>query len=526
MIFDFVIRGVMDKTEKIDTSYVDISNLEIPDVIIHLIPADFAIAHRCLPIRKKGKVLDVIVPDPSDIYLLSDIRFITGCEIEPYTTSEKILGETIARHYGRGADLSTIMEDITKAKDVELVEADRDEAVASELLAQAEEAPVVRYVNTLIREGIVRSASDIHIEPYDKFLRTRIRIDGKLNELPSPPWKLHRAIISRVKVMANLDLAERRIPQDGRILVKYQGRRVDLRVSTTPTIYGEKVVVRILDKAATPLEIENLGMDGTALKRFIETIKLPYGLLLVTGPTGSGKTTTLYSALNSINRPDINIMTAEDPVEFDFVGVNQVAIREKIGLRFTNILRAFLRQDPDVIMVGEIRDKETADIAIRASLTGHLVLSTLHTNDAPSAITRLEDMDVEPYLIASSLELVVAQRLIRRICEKCKEKVEISKDALKGTGLDPSTFDKTTFYKGKGCSYCNNTGYKGREGIFEVLSVSPTIREMVIDNKPLDIIRDTAKKEGMLTLGESAIEKLKMGVTTIDEVIQLIRGQK
>ena len=284
--------------------------------------------------------------------------------------------------------------------------------------------------------------------------------------------------------------------------------------------------MRILDKAATPLEIENLGMDGTALKRFIETIKLPYGLLLVTGPTGSGKTTTLYSALNSINRPDINIMTAEDPVEFDFVGVNQVAIREKIGLRFTNILRAFLRQDPDVIMVGEIRDKETADIAIRASLTGHLVLSTLHTNDAPSAITRLEDMDVEPYLIASSLELVVAQRLIRRICEKCKEKIEITKDVLKGTGLDPSTFDKTTFYKGKGCSYCNDTGYKGREGIFEVLSVSPTIREMVIDNKPLDIIRDTAKKEGMLTLGESAIEKLKMGVTTIDEVIQLIRGQK
>lgn len=506
-------------------SYINISDYEVPDSLLNLIPADFVRTHRCIPIRKRGRMLDVVVADPSDVRLLSDLRFITGYEIEPYTTSQKDLDDAIARHYGEADSLATIVGDMTKNKELEFVRAEKKEAVASELLAQAEEAPVIRYANGLIREAIAKSASDIHIEPYEKSLRMRIRLDGKLHELPSPSWKLRRAITSRIKVMANLDLAEHRVPQDGRILVKYQGRTVDLRVSTTPTIYGEKVVMRILDKSAVSLDIEKLGMDERAVKNFEETINLPYGLLLVTGPTGSGKTTTLYSALTRINRPDINIMTIEDPVEFDFPGINQVTIKEKIGLTFASTLRSFLRQDPDVIMVGEVRDKETADIAIRASLTGHLVLSTLHTNDAPSAITRLQDMGVEPYLIASSLVLVMAQRLVRRICEKCKEKIKISKDILKKVGLDPSIFNETVFYKGKGCSRCSNTGYKGREGVFEVMSVSPAIREMIVEGKSLDMIRDTARKEGMFTLREAAIEKLKAGLTTLDEVVQLTREQ-
>lgn len=514
------------KINEASAPYIDISDYEVPDNILNLILADFARTRRCIPIRKRGRMLDVIVSDPSDVSLLSDLRFITGCEIQPYVTSKKILDEAIARHYGEVESLATVTEDIIKSKELEFVEAEEEEAVASELLAQAEDPPVVRYVNSLIREGIAKFASDLHIEPYKKSLRMRIRIDGKLHDLPSPSWKLRRAITSRIKVMANLDLAEHRVPQDGRILVKYQGSTVDLRISTTPTIYGEKVVIRILDKSAVPLDMEKLGMDKRALKNFEEAINMPHGLLLVTGPTGSGKTTTLYSALTRINRPDINIMTIEDPVEFDFPGVNQISIREKIGLTFANALRSFMRQDPDVIMVGEIRDEETADIAIRASLTGHLVLSTLHTNDAPSAITRLQDIGVEPYLIASSLTLVMAQRLVRKICEKCKEEVKVSEDILKKAGLDPSVFNETVFYKGKGCPRCNNTGYKGREGIFEVLSVSSTIRKMITEGKPLDMIRNAAKKEGLLTLREVAIEKLKAGLTTLDEVIQLTKEQR
>lgn len=513
------------KTEKIIKSNVDISELKVSDSLLSLIPVDFVRTHRCIPIRKKGRRLDVVVTDSFDPRLSSDLRFITGYEIKLYTTSQKDIDDAITRHYGEVDSLATIVGDMTKDEELELVGEEKKETFASELLAQAEEAPVIRYVNGLIREAIGKSASDIHIESYEKFMRMRIRLDGKLQELSAPSLKLRRAITSRIKVMANLDLAEHRIPQDGRIIVKYTGRRVDLRVSTTPTIYGEKVVMRILDKSAVPLDIKKFGMSERSLKSFEETINLPYGLLLVTGPTGSGKTTTLYSALTRINRPDINIMTIEDPVEFDFPGINQVTIKENIGLTFASTLRSFLRQDPDVIMVGEVRDKETADIAIRASLTGHLVLSTLHTNDAPSAITRLQDMGIESYLIASSLALVMAQRLVRRICKKCKEETKISKDTLKNVGLDPSIFDSTVFYKGKGCSLCNNTGYKGREGIFEVMSVSTAIREMIVMGKPLNIIRDTAKKEGMLTLREAVIEKLKAGLTTLDEVVQLTREQ-
>ncbi|MCK4595764.1 Flp pilus assembly complex ATPase component TadA, partial [candidate division WOR-3 bacterium] len=328
-----------ENSKEISSSIVDISEIKIPEDIISLIPSDFARARRCLPIKKRGRVLDVVVNDPSDTLLLTDLRFITGYEIEPFTAKQKDFDDAITRYYGEVESISSIISDLTKNSELELVETDKEDQGAEDLLVLSEEAPVVRYVNSLIREAILKAASDIHIEPYESFIRARIRIDGKLLELPSPPWRLRRAISSRVKVMANLDLAEHRIPQDGRIMVKYQGRTVDLRVSTTPTIYGEKVVMRILDKAAVPLDMESLGMDETVLQRFKETIDLPYGLMLVTGPTGSGKTTTLYSALTRINRPDINIMTIEDPVEFDFPGVNQVAIREKIGLTFAYALR-------------------------------------------------------------------------------------------------------------------------------------------------------------------------------------------
>ena len=512
-----------ENSKEISSSIVDISEIKIPEDIISLIPSDFARARRCLPIKKRGRVLDVVVNDPSDTLLLTDLRFITGYEIEPFTAKQKDFDDAITRYYGEVESISSIISDLTKNSELELVETDKEDQGAEDLLVLSEEAPVVRYVNSLIREAILKTASDIHIEPYESFIRARIRIDGKLLELPSPPWRLRRAISSRVKVMANLDLAEHRIPQDGRIMVKYQGRTVDLRVSTTPTIYGEKVVMRILDKAAVPLDMESLGMDETVLQRFKETIDLPYGLMLVTGPTGSGKTTTLYSALTRINRPDINIMTIEDPVEFDFPGVNQVAIREKIGLTFAYALRSFLRQDPDVIMVGEIRDKETADIAIKASLTGHLVLSTLHTNDAPSAITRLQDMGLESYLISSSLVLVMAQRLLRKICEKCKEEVEISMDIIDKAGIDTSLFNRNVFYKGKGCPYCNNTGYKGREGIYEIMYVSPLMREMIVQRKSIDELRELAKKDGMITLRDAAIDKFKNGLTTLDEVVRVTK---
>ncbi len=514
------------ETKETNTPSIDVGELKIPSRLIDLIPGDFARMRKCLPVRKRGRVLNVVVADPSDNQLLSDLKFITGCEIEPYIAGQKDLLDAISRHYGEVESMSTIISDFTKSSDLELIEREEENQVAEDLLVQAGEAPVVRYVNSLIREAVSKSASDIHIEPYESFIRARIRLDGKLHELPAPPWKMRRAISSRVKVMSNLDLAERRIPQDGRIMVKFRGRTIDLRVSTIPTIYGEKVVMRLLDKSAVPLDLAKLGMDEGALNKFEEVINLPYGLLLVTGPTGSGKTTTLYSALTRINRPDINIMTAEDPVEFDFPGINQVAVREKIGLTFANVLRSFLRQDPDVIMVGEVRDKETADIAIRASLTGHLVLSTLHTNDAPSAVTRLHDMGVEPYLISSSLVLVMAQRLVRKICEKCKEEFEIPKEILMKAGLDPSDLDGVTFYKGKGCPYCSNTGYKGRKGVFEVMYVSPEIRNMIVKGEALDTIREKAREDGMFTLREAAVGKFKEGVTTLEEVVRITKEQQ
>lgn len=385
-------------SEKFNVPQVDISDHKIPDRLINLIPRDFAAKHKCIPFKKMGKTLQVVIADPANISVLDDLKFMTGYEIEALTTREASLESAIERYYGDSQSLAQIMEDM-REEELELVEDKEEEIDLLKLHKAVQEAPVVRFVDSLIADAVRKGASDIHIEPYESFLRVRIRIDGVLYELPTPPARLKNAIISRVKVMASLDLAERRVPQDGHIKMKLSAKTIDLRVSTLPTIYGEKVVMRILDRTAISLDLEKLGFEKQGLKGFLTAIQAPYGLVLVTGPTGSGKTTTLYSALSRINTPKTNIMTAEDPVEYNFAGINQLQVKENIGLTFSVALRAFLRQDPDIIMVGEIRDLETAHIAIRAALTGHLVLSTLHTNDAPSSISRILDMGVEPFLI-------------------------------------------------------------------------------------------------------------------------------
>lgn len=498
---------------------VDLSGLEISEDTVKLIPYEFSQKSFCIPIKRRGKILQVAMANPTDGTLLDDIKFITGYEVEPFITSRNQIRGIMDKFY-KVEDLSGIMEDM-KIEELEVIEeAEEEETDLAQLRTAIEDAPVVRYVNSLIVGCIQKAASDIHIEPYERLLRVRSRIDGVLYEEPVPPFKLKNAIISRVKVMANLDLAERRVPQDGRIKMKLRDREVDLRVSSMPTIYGEKIVMRILDKTALSVDLEKLGFDKGELDKFLRAIQSPYGLILVTGPTGSGKTTTLYSALSRINTPDTNILTVEDPVEYNFIGINQVHVRDKIGLSFASALRAFLRQDPDIIMVGEVRDKETASIAIRAALTGHLVLSTLHTNDASSAISRLLDMGVEPFLITSSLTLIIAQRLIRKICLHCKEPTTVHPEALKEAGIEASEIGNMTPYQGKGCSKCNN-GYRGREAIFEVLAVSPKIKDLTLSRHSVTEIKEVAKEEGMLTLREAALSKFKKGTTTFEEVVRV-----
>jgi type IV pilus assembly protein PilB len=391
----------------------------------------------------------------------------------------------------------------------------------SDLRQAVEEAPVVKLVNLILAEAIKKGASDIHTEPYEKTFRVRFRIDGVLYEVMTPPLSLKNAIISRLKIMAELDISERRLPQDGRMKIKYKGREVDFRVSTLPTLFGEKVVMRLLDKSNLKLDMSKLGFAPKALADFEAAIRAPYGMILVTGPTGSGKTTTLYSALDRLNQPEANIMTAEDPVEFNVKGINQVQIRENIGLNFATALRSFLRQDPDVIMVGEIRDFETAEIAVKAALTGHLVLSTLHTNDAPSAITRLLNMGIEPFLVASSVILILAQRLLRRICVHCKAYLVVPTDALVDVGLTPEEVASITCYKGNGCDLCSGTGYKGRIAIYEVMTLSPDLRDLVLRGGSALELQRGAIQNGMRTLRMSGLEKLKEGITTIEEVIRV-----
>jgi type IV pilus assembly protein PilB len=496
---------------------VDIAGAEVDPAVIRLIPADVASRFQVVPYKRNGRKLTVVMANPSNIFALDDIKFITGCEVETCVASDDLIKKAIDRFYDSAESLASVMKEFDE--DVEIVEEFKDEGVNLSDIT-AEEAPVVKLVNSLLADAIKKGASDIHIEPFERQLRVRFRIDGMLYEMMSPPLRMKSAIISRLKILAELDIAERRVPQDGRIRLRMFNKNIDLRVSSLPTVFGEKIVMRILDKSNLNIDLTKLGFDANALKKLTRAIDQPYGMVLVTGPTGSGKTTTLYSALSRVNRSEVNIMTAEDPVEYNLDGINQVNVHEEIGLTFAAALRSFLRQDPNIVMVGEIRDIETGSIAVKAALTGHLVLSTLHTNDAPSTLNRLVDMGVEPFLVASSVNLIMAQRLIRRLCTNCRAATVLHPEVLDELGMSAEEAQDLVVYEGAGCVNCNNTGYKGREGIYEVMPVTPGIREMILDRAPTSEIRTLAMQEGMLTLRAHALMKLKSGITSVEEVLK------
>jgi type IV pilus assembly protein PilB len=498
-----------------------------PDVL-KLVPEQIAKKHGVLPIKRMGNTLTLAMADPTNVFALDDVGFMTGLQIQPVVASEAAIRKAFERLYETGASVTDMMSELEEADtDVEVVE-DGEQAFSKadifDLKESADEAPVVRLINMILTDAIRRGASDIHLEPYEKVFRVRFRIDGVLHEIMTPPKRLEAALTSRVKIMATLDIAERRLPQDGRIKLRYHQREIDFRVSTLPTIFGEKTVMRILDKEALQLDLNVLGFDPWSLEQFTKAIHSPYGMILITGPTGSGKTTTLYSAIHTINSPDINIMTAEDPVEYNLKGVNQVQVNDEIGRTFAACLRSFLRQDPDVILVGETRDLETAQIGIRAALTGHLVLSTLHTNDCPSTPARLLDMGIPPFLVSSSLQLILAQRLGRRVCKECKEPYEASEESLVPYGHVPQGAGTVTFYKGKGCQTCNFTGMKGRVAIYEVMPVTTELRDLILRNATTNEIRDVACSQGMKTLRQNALQKVIDGVTTVEEVLRVTLG--
>lgn len=496
---------------------VNLDETEIDTKVLDLIPPDVANRFQVIPIRESKRKLTMAMADPSNIFLIDDLKFITGYEIEPVVAVESAIKRAIEKFYGSPDSLANIMQDMEAEVDVV---ADDDGDVQSDEIDEASQAPVVKYVNSLIAEAIDKGASDIHIEPYERQIRVRFRIDGSLCEMVSPPFRMKAAVLSRLKIMAELDIAERRIPQDGRIKIKMNDRTVDLRVSSCPTIFGEKIVLRILDRSNLTLDFEKAGFTGSSLDDFMRAVRSPYGMVLVTGPTGSGKTTTLYTALSMINTPDTNVMTVEDPVEYNIEGINQVAIKEDIGLTFAAALRSFLRQDPNIIMVGEIRDTETGAIATKAALTGHLVLSTLHTNDAPSAVSRMIDMGIEPFLVAASTNLMMAQRLVRRVCPRCRQEITYHQEVISELGLMPEEAEQCTFYKGQGCIDCNNTGYKGRTGLYEVLPVTPGVRELILDRAATSEIKAKGIAEGMVTLRQDGLAKLKQGITTAEEVLK------
>ena len=499
---------------------VDLSRFEPDEQVLKLIPAEVARKNQVLPLRRDGRLLTVAMADPSDLGLLQDLKFITRFDVVPVVTGEFTLQALVDRCYEQSdqPQLSELLRDMEEIDDeLELVEEEEDEVVTA---AQINDAPVVRLINGILVEAVRRGASDIHIEPFEHELRVRYRVDGALLEVMRPPLKMKAALTSRVKILAQLNIAERRIPQDGRIKLKVNNRVIDFRVSTLPVLFGEKIVLRILDKGNLTLDLTTFGFEPKAEQDLMRAILNPYGMVLVTGPTGSGKTTTLYSALQRINTIDSNIMTAEDPVEYNLEGINQVQVRPDIGLTFAAALRSFLRQDPNVIMIGEIRDLETGGIAIKAALTGHLVLSTLHTNDAPSTVTRLIDMGIEGFNVASAVNLVVAQRLVRRVCKECKEEKRYTREELVALGMDLEQASSITFYKGRGCDACGGTGYRGRAGLYEVMALSPALRRLILRGASVEELRDQAVSEGMLTLRKDGIKKLERGITTLEEVVK------
>jgi type IV pilus assembly protein PilB len=556
LISDDMITAVLSRQYGIPSVNLDLFNID-PSVI-SLIPQEVAQKHSVLPLSRVGATLTLAMVDPTNVFAMDDVKFMTGLNVEPVVVAEGSVQQAIAKYYGssREIELATVTTEelprngsknngangagggITKddlvsldsidfdhsqSEDVEVVE-DNEEIDLSTLSRISEDAPVVRLTNVLLVDSLRRGASDIHIEPYEKELRIRFRIDGVLYDVMHPPLKMRDALISRIKIMSKLDISEKRLPQDGRIKIKVKvdsrSRELDFRVSTLPTLFGEKVVLRLLDKQNLMLDMTKLGFEPESLTKFKRNISKPYGMVLVTGPTGSGKTNTLYSALQSLNTVETNIMTAEDPVEFNLAGINQVQMKEQIGLNFAAALRSFLRQDPNIVLVGEIRDFETAEIAIKAALTGHLVLSTLHTNDAPSTISRLMNMGIEPFLVATSVNLIQAQRLIRRICKDCRQEHSIPAEAFIEVGFTIEEARTMKTFKGKGCATCNNTGYKGRIGLYEVMEITDEIRELILIGASALELRKKAIDDGMITLRESGLHKIRAGVTTLEEVVR------
>ncbi len=515
---------------------INLREFELDSSIVRLVPPESATKYNVVPVGRSGTTLTLAMADPTNVFAMDDVKFMTGLHVEPVVASESAIREAITKYYSgkaladsganvKAGDLAdrALQELGTHDDNIEVV-AETEEIDSASLEKQGGEAPIIKLVNALMLSAIQKGASDIHIEPYEKEMRIRFRIDGQLQSVMTPALKFRDPIVSRVKIMARLDIAEKRLPQDGRIKTRFvdrgRNRDIDFRVSVLPTLFGEKVVLRLLDPEGLKLDMTKLGFEPEALTRFMRAIKKPWGMVLVTGPTGSGKTNTLYSSLGQINDPHVNIMTAEDPVEFNLQGVNQVPVRESIGLNFAAVLRSFLRQDPNIILVGEIRDGETASIGVKAALTGHLVLSTLHTNDAPSSINRLVNMGIEPFLVANSVNLIAAQRLVRRVCSQCAEPTGASVAELTEAGFKPDDAKTVKPMHGKGCDRCNGSGYKGRVGVFEVMEISERLREMIIVGAPSAELRAAAIEEGMLTLRMSGLEKVRQGLTTLEEVVR------
>jgi type IV pilus assembly protein PilB len=500
---------------------VDLARFEVDPKIIKLVPADVALKHLVLPLKREGRTLTVAMADPTKLNVLDDLKFITRYDIFPVIAGEYTLRTALEKNYEQvDQQLDTLLKDIEEEGEGEFEVVSQEEEEEGGGSVGVDDAPVVKLINAILTDAVKRGASDIHIEPFEHELRVRYRVDGALQEVMRPPLKLKAALISRIKIMSALNIAERRVPQDGRIKLKMGRRVIDYRVSTLPVLFGEKIVMRILDKGNLTLDLSKFGFEPKAEADLLRAILNPYGMVLVTGPTGSGKTTTLYSALQRINTMEVNIMTAEDPVEYNLMGINQVLVRNEVGMTFAAALRAFLRQDPNIIMVGEIRDIETGSIAIKAALTGHLVLSTLHTNDAPSTITRMIDMGIEPFNVASAVNLIVAQRLVRRICTGCKIEHQYQPEELKALGGDTREFAGITFFKGRGCEQCSGTGYKGRAGLYEVMSLTPELRRMILKGGSTDELKEQAIREGMLTLRMDGIVKIRKGISTLEEVVK------
>lgn len=502
---------------------VSLSEIDIPENIIQLIPREVAERHQCMPVNRSGATLVVAMADPSNIYAIDDLKFMTGYNIEVVVASESAIEESINEYYGAKDDIEYDYDEILgdlDIDDVDYVDDDDGAVDVNDLASASEDAPVIRLVNLILVDAIKRGASDIHIEPYEKDFRVRFRVDGVLDEVMRPPIKLKNAITSRIKIMSNLDIAERRLPQDGRIKLRMgRNREMDFRVSVLPTLFGEKIVLRLLDKSNLQLDMTKLGFEPEPLQWFKTAIHQPYGMCLVTGPTGSGKTTTLYSALSELNQVTENISTAEDPVEFNLQGINQCQMQESIGLNFAAALRSFLRQDPDIVMVGEIRDFETAEISIKAALTGHMVLSTLHTNDAPSTINRLLNMGIEPFLVTSALNVIVAQRLARRICQDCKEPMDVPQETLIDMQVPEDKLGET-IYHGRGCSTCGDSGYKGRVAFYEILRCNDELKEYILQGYSTAELKAEAIRMGMDTLRMAGIKKMLQGITTPEEVVR------